>query len=194
MWTLSGPHRAELEVKHSRFIAMVAPVSTPEAAMDVLARDAVADADHNAWAYKIGPTYRFSDDGEPGGTAGRPILAAIEGQGLDHVVAVVARYFGGIKLGSGGLVRAYGGAAALALREAPRLEIKPTTKLCVEVPFSRTGSIWPTLDAYDATRLEERWTDTGLLLRVEVRLERADALLRELTDATRGGLIIHPCP
>src|SRR3546814_18000784 len=78
----------------------------------------VPDATHNCWAWRIGDDYRSNDDGEPAGTAGRPILAAIDGQGMDRVVVVVTRWFGGIKLGAGGLVRAYGGTAAECLRRA----------------------------------------------------------------------------
>ena len=74
------------------------------------------DATHHCWAYRIGPAYRFGDDGEPGGTAGAPILRAIEGQGVDRVMVVVVRFYGGVKLGTGGLARAYGGTAAECLR------------------------------------------------------------------------------
>src|SRR5690606_12577917 len=80
-------------------------------------------ANHNCWAYRLGNEYRFNDDGEPGGTAGKPILQAIEGQGCDRVVVVVTRWFGAVKLGPGGLRRASGGCAAQCLRGAPRTEI-----------------------------------------------------------------------
>jgi putative IMPACT (imprinted ancient) family translation regulator len=104
MLTLAGRHRHEEEVKRSRFIALVDRADSPDAALAFLELIRDVDATHNCWAYKVDDKYRFSDDGEPGGSAGRPILAAIEGQGLDHVVAVVIRYFGGTKLGVGGLV------------------------------------------------------------------------------------------
>ena len=118
--TLAAAATHILEVKHSRFIAQVAPADSPEAALGFLARVADPGATHNCWAYRIGAEYRSSDDGEPSGTAGRPILAASEGQGYDQVMAVVTRWYGGIKLGAGGLVRAYGGAAAECLRRAER--------------------------------------------------------------------------
>ena len=88
-------------------------------------------ATHNCWAYRIGQQYRFSDDGEPGGTAGRPILQAIEGQGFDQVVVVVTRWYGGIKLGAGGLARAYGGCAAECLRLADRVPIVESRRPCM---------------------------------------------------------------
>ena len=117
--TLAQPVSHTLEVKHSRFIAHTAPIDSAAAAMAILQQVAAADATHNCWAYRYGRDYRSSDDGEPAGTAGRPILAAIDGQGFDRVMVVVTRWFGGIKLGAGGLVRAYGGAAAECLRTAP---------------------------------------------------------------------------
>lgn len=89
--TLAGPTSFLLEVKHSRFLVNAAPVDTPDEALGFVARVGDAAATHNCWAYRIGSEYRFNDDGEPAGTAGRPILAAIDGQGLDRVVAVVTR-------------------------------------------------------------------------------------------------------
>ena len=104
--TLDAEATYTLEVKHSRFLVHAAPVATPAAALAYLASVADPAATHNCWAWRIGQEYRSSDDGEPSGTAGRPILAAIDGQGFDQVMAVVTRWYGGIKLGAGGLVRA----------------------------------------------------------------------------------------
>ena len=126
--TLAGRASHLLEVKHSRFLAQAAPVATPDDALAFLREIAVPDATHNCWAYRIGGEYRSSDDGEPAGTAGRPILAAIDGQGFDRVMVVVTRWYGGIKLGAGGLVRAYGGAAAAAYA-TPRLWQGPAAVL-----------------------------------------------------------------
>ena len=103
--TLAAPFVAELEVKKSRFVCHVAPARSPEAALAFIAAHRDAAARHNCWAYACGLHFRASDDGEPGGTAGRPILAAIEGAALDHVVVLVVRFFGGVKLGAGGLTR-----------------------------------------------------------------------------------------
>ena len=90
-----------LEVKHSRFLAHAAPVDSAAAALHFIAEVSDRDATHNCWAWRIGQDYRSSDDGEPAGTAGRPILAAIDGQGFDRAVVVVTRWYGGIKLGAG---------------------------------------------------------------------------------------------
>lgn len=119
-WTLAAPHEALLEVKGSKFYAFVWPVKTVGQAMDLVASTSDPKASHNCFAYKIGAEFRSTDDGEPSGTAGRPILSAIEAEGLDEACALVVRYFGGTKLGAGGLVRAYGAAARDCLRAAPR--------------------------------------------------------------------------
>ena len=113
--TLPAPVSLAIEVKHSRFLARAAPADSTHAAQAFVGSVSDPDATHNCWAWRIGGDYRSSDDGEPAGTAGRPILAAIDGQGFDRVVVVVTRWFGGIKLGAGGLVRAYGGSAAECL-------------------------------------------------------------------------------
>jgi putative IMPACT (imprinted ancient) family translation regulator len=104
--TLAEEVTAELEAKKSRFIAHAAPAASPAAALSFIAARRDAAARHSAWAYRCGPgQFRSSDDGEPGGTAGRPILAAIEGAALDACVVVVVRWYGGIQLGTGGLTR-----------------------------------------------------------------------------------------
>ena len=139
--TLAARAAYTLEVKHSRFIVQAAPVTTPEAALAFLAEIADPAATHNCWAYRIGGQYRFSDDGEPAGTAGRPILAAIDGQGYDQVMAVVTRWYGGIKLGAGGLVRAYGGAVAECLRLAPRQALIAYGEIAIAYPFEVTGAV-----------------------------------------------------
>ena len=133
--TLATRASHSIDVKHSRFLAQAAPVDSPDAALAFFAEVGDPAATHNCWAYRIGSEYRFNDDGEPGGTAGRPILAAIEGQGLDRVAVVVTRWYGGIKLGAGGLVRAYGGAAAECLRTAAR---QPLVAACT-APVSSNG-------------------------------------------------------
>ena len=118
--TLAGPAAAELIEKKSRFIGYASPVADEAAAMDFLQgiRSRHRDATHNCYAYQAGENDQFqrsSDDGEPSGTAGRPILEVIRGRGLKNTAVVVTRYFGGILLGTGGLVRAYSAAAKAAL-------------------------------------------------------------------------------
>src|SRR5690554_5737241 len=98
---LIAPVSHEAEIKKSRFIAHAAAAGDEQTAKDFIAQVSEPAATHNCWAWLIGDSYRFDDDGEPGGTAGRPILQAIESQGFDQTVVVVIRYFGGIKLGTG---------------------------------------------------------------------------------------------
>ncbi|RLM61083.1 IMPACT family member in pol 5' [Panicum miliaceum] len=123
--TLVGRVSCEREIKRSKFIAIAAPVPNGRAAMAFL--DEVKDpkATHNFWAYKLGEQFRYNDDGEPSSTAGKPIYSAIISSGIDMVMVVVIRYFGGIKLGTGGLVRAYGGVASECLKDAPTCLVKP---------------------------------------------------------------------
>src|SRR5690606_37931491 len=109
-------------IKKSRFIAVAAPVCSLEQAQDFLLSQHDASATHQCWAWKINGQSRINDDGEPSGTAGRPILAVIEGQQLDNILVLVSRWYGGVKLGTGGLVRAYGGTAQLCLQQAIKIE------------------------------------------------------------------------
>ncbi|HSX64509.1 MAG TPA: YigZ family protein, partial [Pseudoxanthomonas sp.] len=129
--------------------------------------------------------YRSSDDGEPAGTAGRPILAAIEGQGYDQVMVVVTRWFGGIKLGAGGLVRAYGGAAAECLRLAQRQPLVAMCELRLACPFDDLGSVHNALAALGAEKTGEAFDESGAVLTVSLPVDAVDTLKTRLRDATR---------
>ncbi|KGM57505.1 hypothetical protein N799_05450 [Lysobacter arseniciresistens ZS79] len=183
--TLPRAVRHEIEVKHSRFLAIAGPADTPGTALAFLAAVATPDATHNCWAYRIGGLYRSSDDGEPAGTAGRPILAAIDGQGFDRVVVVVTRWYGGIKLGAGGLVRAYGGCAAECLRTAPREALVETRDLHLHYPFEHTGAVHAALAQHGAEKLDEAFDADGARLHLRLPADRCDALRTHLRDATR---------
>ncbi|QDW67449.1 IMPACT family protein [Luteimonas granuli] len=183
--TLAAPATHELIVKHSRFLAGAAPIGDADAAAAFIAEASVADATHNCWAWRIGSAYRSSDDGEPAGTAGRPILAAIDGQGLDGVVVVVTRWYGGIKLGAGGLVRAYGGAAAECLRTAARREVVEMAEVDVECPFADIAAVHAALPAFDAEKLDEEFSAEGVRFRLRLPAALLDALAARLRDATR---------
>ena len=183
--TLAAPASHAIEVKHSRFLAQAAPVASAADALAFHAHIARTPATHHCWAYRIGQDYRSSDDGEPAGTAGRPILAAIDGQGFDRVMVVVTRWYGGINLGAGGLVRAYGGAAAECLRTAPRRELVEYRDLVVRAGFEDTGAVHAAMAAHGAERLEETFDADGLCIRLRFPADRADALALQLRDATR---------
>lgn len=183
--TLAGRVRHAIEIRHSRFIAHAAPVETPEDALALFAEAGDPAATHNCWAYRTGARYRFNDDGEPAGTAGRPILAAIDGQGLDRIAVVVTRWYGGIKLGAGGLARAYGGCAAECLRLAARVPLTLYADCEVRFPFSDTGPVHAVLAAHGARRVGERFGTDGPCLQVRLPADRLDALAVHLRDATR---------
>lgn len=190
--TLASPVSHSLEIKHSRFIAHAAPVDGAAAAMAFLHHIAVPDATHNCWAYRHGSEYRSSDDGEPAGTAGRPILAAIDGQGFDRVMVVVIRWYGGIKLGAGGLVRAYGGTAAECLRTAPRLPLVALAQVRIQAGFEDLGVLHAALAAHAAEKRDESFTASGLDLQVELPADQLAPLKIRLRDATRDRIRIHP--
>lgn len=185
MLTLVGAATANLEVKHSRFTAQAAPVATADEAHRFIRSVAVPDATHNCWAWRVGSDYRSSDDGEPAGTAGRPILAAIDGAGLDHVAVNVTRWYGGINLGAGGLVRAYGGCAAACLREAAKVQRVALAEVEVAFEFADTGAVHAVLAGLQARRLTERFQADGVHLRIELPTDRLGSLKERLRDATR---------
>ncbi|WP_029479353.1 IMPACT family protein [Deinococcus frigens] len=186
--TLAGEHRHSAVVENSEFLAFAARADTPPEALAYLetVRERYPDATHHCWAYQIGTEYRFNDDGEPSGTAGAPLLRAIGGQELDHVMAVVVRYHGGVKLGTGGLVRAYGGTAAQCLRTAPRLEVRPRQRLRVRVPFPHLSALYHLLDTFDTARGEEEYTASGVEMTLCLFPEDVEAFTAALADATRG--------
>jgi uncharacterized YigZ family protein len=184
--TLANEACFELEVRKSRFLVHAAPVETPPDALAFLERIALRDATHNCWAYRIGAAYRFADDGEPAGTAGRPILAAIEGQGLDRVMVVVTRWFGGIKLGAGGLVRAYGGSAAECLRRASRRTLVTLVEAELCCGFEHAGAVHGVLAAHAAHKLGEGYGADGLQLRLSLPATQFEPLAVAVRDATRG--------
>jgi uncharacterized YigZ family protein len=186
MLNLAGPASIEIEIKRSRFIAHAGCV---DSLADTLAfYESIADpsATHNCWAWRLDQQYRFNDDGEPASTAGKPILAAIEGKGLDHTMVVVTRYFGGIKLGMGGLVRAYSGSAAKCIDRAGILEIQPRVECSIHAGFNWTGQVYAALEACDAQKLEEHFSDDGIEIQVDIAKSLFEKLKSMLRDTTRG--------
>ena len=188
--TLAAVAEFSQEIRKSRFVAQAAPVTDVDVAMAFIEQHSIADAGHNCWAYRIGNDYRFNDDGEPGGTAGRPILAAIEGQGLDGVVAIVSRWFGGIKLGAGGLMRAYGGSAAECLRNAPRAVLLDRVELRVHCKFAALPILLAHLDDYDASAGELEFDANGAILSIHVPDSRRKVFEAYLADITRGRALV----
>lgn len=191
MFAIAATHSLSQEIKRSRFLAVAGPVSSEEEARAFIASHSAADANHNCWAWRIGQAYRFNDDGEPSGTAGKPILQAMDGQGLDQVVVVVTRWFGGVLLGSGGLMRAYGGTAALCLQAAEKTKIIPAVTVGVELVFADLALVKARLLAMPHVAItQEVFTDAGAALTVSVPQDAVETALQLVTDLTRGRAVI----
>ncbi|HKR77987.1 MAG TPA: YigZ family protein [Rhodanobacter sp.] len=189
--TLVAACRHTQEIRKSRFLAQAAPVARPEQALAFVREVSAADATHNCWAYRIGQDYRFNDDGEPGGTAGRPILQAIEGQGFDHVAVVVTRWYGGIKLGAGGLARAYGGTAAECLRTAERVAIVAMARLGLSCDFAELALLKARLRDLGAEPVQEQFDADGVTLEFELPAQRVAEAEQRIADLSRGRIAVR---
>lgn len=185
-FTLAAPCEYREEIRKSRFIALAAPADSPQAAQAFIAAHGDRAASHNCWAWKCGAQYRFSDDGEPGGTAGRPILAAIEGQDCDQVAVLVIRWYGGIQLGTGGLARAYGGSAAKCLQGGERIALVERLPAQCHVPFAELARIRARLAEWQVSIEGEAFDASGALLQLALPVERFAELGQRLSDLGRG--------
>jgi uncharacterized YigZ family protein len=185
-FSLLGPCEYREEIRKSRFLALAAPVTSAAEAQAFIVRHSDLAASHNCWAWKVGNQYRFNDDGEPGGTAGRPILAAIEGQDCDQVAVLVIRWYGGIQLGTGGLARAYGGSAAKCLQLGERQELVPRLSLTCHLHFAELPLFKARLNEFDTLLNDEVYDASGALLLLAVPAARRDELNRLLADISRG--------
>lgn len=190
--TVSGPGQTEIIIKKSRFIANVAPVRSEAEAWAFVERIRAEhrEATHNCFAFKAGTAQRMSDDGEPSGTAGRPIFEVIDKQGLSDVVIVVTRYFGGILLGAGGLVRAYSQAAAAGVEAAGIARAVVAADLRIRLDYSLVGRVQYLLQHHNALTLDSNYgqdvTITCRLLATEV-----DALEAELAESSAGRIQVE---
>ncbi|HOX71637.1 MAG TPA: YigZ family protein [Dokdonella sp.] len=189
--TLTAPASLLQEIRKSRFLAHAAPVENPEQGLAFLADIGDPLATHNCWAYRIGHLYRFSDDGEPGGTAGRPILQAIEGQGFDQVIVVVTRWYGGTKLGAGGLARAYGGCAAECLRLAPRTPLVDMAEVQLDCEFALLPILHARFDEFSIRKLDESFDARGARLRLHLPRDRVAAFSVFVRDLSRGRALVE---
>ena len=189
-FSLSAPAHHELIVKKSRFIACVEPVSGREAAQARVAQLKAEhpDARHVCWALLAGGQSAANDDGEPGGTAGRPMLDVLRHQDLQGVLATVVRYFGGIKLGAGGLVRAYTDAVAQALLIAEKIPLIKQTHLACSVPYALEGLVRREVELAQAQLLD---VSHGSVVTLHFALPEpeAPALVQRLGDSGRGQLV-----
>lgn len=188
----SGP-AVEIRVQGSRFLAVAIEVANESEVRAHVGRIRRRDHDatHHCTAYRIGPPpdvlERFDDDGEPSGTAGKPILVAIEGREIHDALVVVTRWFGGTKLGSGGLARAYGASAAAALDAAPVRDIVLRREVRVACDFERIGAVEALLRREGGAVLGVvRRFEPDPVLTVAVRRSRAESIARALIEATAG--------
>ncbi|WP_435271685.1 YigZ family protein [Streptomyces parvulus] len=189
----AGVH--ETEINRSRFLCALAPAATEEEAQAFVAgvRKEHADASHNCWAYVIGAdaaVQKASDDGEPGGTAGVPMLQMLLRRDMRYVVAVVTRYYGGVKLGAGGLIRAYGGAVGEALDDLGTLTRRRYRLAAVTVDHQRAGRLQNDLRAAGRAVRDVRYAEA---VTIEVGLPEADVegFRSWLADATAGTAVLE---
>lgn len=193
--TVKQPGEAELVIKRSRFIGRCFPVADEQEALRLLeqVRRQHWDATHNCYAYSVGVSgacARYSDDGEPSGTAGLPMMEALRRSGVTDALVVVTRYFGGILLGAGGLVRAYSAAAAAAVRSAGEVEMRECVRLSLETPYPLWGRVEPLLR--ERAQLDEVRYEAAVHAAAWVRQEQSDALVRALIDRTDGRVVPTP--
>jgi uncharacterized YigZ family protein len=183
--------RAEIRVVNSRFVATIGPVFSVEEARAFVdqIKTEFADATHNVPAYVIGHgsslTAHCNDDGEPSGTAGRPALVILQGSGLGDVAVVITRYFGGSKLGTGGLVRAYGDAVRAVLAVTPRAEKVNTYTIVMNVPYNLLERLRLLVKAYNGRILNEDFA-ADVTITAQLRMEQYTQYQSGLRDLSKG--------
>ena len=190
--TIANEFRTEYIIEKSRFIATIAPVSTEEEAQAFIQRISKEfwDATHNCTAYAIGPRQeqqRSSDNGEPSGTAGKPMLEVLKKTAITNVAVVVTRYFGGIKLGASGLIRAYSHSVAKAVQEGPKLLIAPRQIVSLTIDYSYFGSVERQLQTLGLP-YQPSFTDT-ISLEIYVEPNFVSDLETTITNLTGGNLL-----
>lgn len=190
-FTLTGPCEFREEIRKSRFITLAAPIDTAADAQAFIEQHSELDATHNCWAWKLGAQYRSNDDGEPGGTAGRPILAAIDAQNFDRVVVLVIRWYGGIQLGTGGLARAYGGGANKCLQQADRIPLINRVSLLFDCTFSELVLIKLRVADLNGLVEDERFNANGVTLSIALGPEQIETLQRQLSGISRGRIVLQ---
>ncbi len=191
MRVIKAPHSYEEDIRKSRFLAQAVFLPTAEQAPELIAQLSTPAATHNCWAWRCGEQYRFNDDGEPGGTAGRPILAAIENQRFDQVLIVVTRWYGGIQLGTGGLARAYGGCANQVLQTAPSERLIPRITVQGHCPYSYLDIFKVRIAEAGGVLNSEEFDAEGAWLNLAVPEEQLAALQEALSEASRGGSVLQ---
>ncbi|WP_312080012.1 IMPACT family protein [Acinetobacter schindleri] len=184
-FTIASLVSFEEEIKKSRFQVFATPVESEQDVKDFLEVYRDTTTTHQCWAWKIGHNVRFNDDGEPSGTAGRPILATIEGNELTNVLVLVNRWYGGIKLGTGGLVRAYGGCAGQCLILAEKIELIEKKKVSFRCNFSEWAIFQYELNQQQID-YQEDYTAEGVEVIAQMQKHQIEPFALKIQDISRG--------
>jgi uncharacterized YigZ family protein len=184
-FTIASQVSFEEDIKKSRFQAIAVPVENEQVVKDFLETHKDLTTTHQCWAWKIGHNVRFNDDGEPSGTAGRPILATIEGNELTNILVLVNRWYGGIKLGTGGLVRAYGGCAGQCLLLAEKIELIEKKKVSFACQFNEWSIFQYELNQQQI-EFKQDYTATGVQVEALLQIHQIEPLSLKIQDVTRG--------
>lgn len=187
---LQSPSHYEEVIRQSRFIAHAIPMSMENQFDDLFSSIALNDASHNCWAWRIGGLHRYSDDGEPGGTAGRPIFQAIETREIDQVLLVVSRYFGGVKLGTGGLIRAYGRTAAACLAQAEILPVMEKTEMSLECDFAYEAMVYRLVALHGGDVIDLQHDAKGARFELSFNAGEEAAFARDLREQSAGRVCV----
>lgn len=184
----------EITIKGSRFIGQLYPAATLSEVEKYLSdcRKEYRDATHRCYAFRLGPdggTNRFSDDGEPSGTAGKPILSLLERNKITDVLLIVIRYFGGTKLGTGGLVRAYTGASRSVLNEATIISIPVLLGLKITFPYDYTSGVMRIISQHDLKIFDTDYRE-DITISLGIRPSLVESVRTLLQDATSGNIAI----
>ena len=193
----AATHRTEEEINRSRFVTTLGYTPTVEAARAFIetVSSEFGDANHNCWAYVVGPPgstgqIGMSDDGEPHGTAGRPMLTVLLHAGVGDICAVVTRYFGGILLGKGGLVKAYSGGVQLGLQTLPTIERVPKAELLAVIDYTNITPLKRLLPAYEAEITQEEYA-TDVTYQFKLPAEKLTTFMQAITELTNGQALLE---
>ena len=181
----------EEAIKKSLFIGVCFQVENTEDFFRLLNQYQDENATHNCWAYRLGNEYRFNDDGEPSGTAGKPILAAIDGAGFDYLGALVIRHYGGIKLGTGGLARAYGGTIAKNLKTASYELFVEKVRLKIDLGFEYSQILHQLIEQFDGSINKQIYNEKGTTNQVTLPQSNLTELKQLLNDHSKGSVFIQ---
>ncbi|MCB1581881.1 MAG: YigZ family protein [Marinicella sp.] len=183
---LTQTNTYEEEIKKSLFIGVCFPTNSVDDFFEQLNLHLDLNATHNCWAYRIGNEYRFNDDGEPSGTAGKPMLTAIDGADFDFVGALVIRHYGGIKLGTGGLARAYSGVITKNLQVAGFENYVPKVSAMVSLDFQYGQLLHQLLKQFDGLLLQHDYNSSGLMSLIEIPKCNLEPFAEKLNNYSKG--------